>query len=424
MPQNSPAPHGLIARHVADRLQVALQDTPAVLINGPRQCGKTTLVQQLAQGMSYITLDDPGMLIAAQQDPVGLLRQMDRAVIDEVQRAPQLLLALKMSIDQDRRPGRFLLTGSANILALPQIADSLAGRMEVHTLLPLSQAELQGRPSDFLQRAQGQSWPVSHPSWVYPAVIDAKNELHAGAIGNALAGGYPEMRLRPSVTRRQAWAKAYIQTLVERDVQDIAQVEHLSQIPYLLDIAAAHCGQLFNASQIGGQLMLDTRTLDKYLGVLEKLFLVQRLPAWGRNELNRLIKTPKLHFLDAGLQATLTRLTPDMLITHRERWGATLETWVYAELRKALALSDEAWYLSHYRDKDQVEVDFVLENPQRQLIGIEVKAAATVQVQDFKGLRKLQTQTGADFLTGIVLYDGAHALPFGPGMWAVPLAAL
>ena len=424
MPPNSPAPHGLIARHVADRLQVALQDTPAVLINGPRQCGKTTLVQQLAQGMSYITLDDPGILIAAQQDPVGLLRQMDRAVIDEVQRAPQLLLALKMSIDQDRRPGRFLLTGSANILALPQIADSLAGRMEVHTLLPLSQAELQGRPSDFLQRAQGQSWPVSHPSWVYPAVMDAKNELHAGAIGNALAGGYPEMRLRPSVTRRQAWAKAYIQTVVERDVQDIAQVEHLSQIPYLLDIAAAHCGQLFNASQIGGQLMLDTRTLDKYLGVLEKLFLVQRLPAWGRNELNRLIKTPKLHFLDAGLQATLTRLTPDMLITHRERWGATLETWVYAELRKALALSDEAWYLSHYRDKDQVEVDFVLENPQRQLIGIEVKAAATVQVQDFKGLRKLQAQTGADFLTGIVLYDGTHALPFGPGLWAVPLAAL
>ena len=424
MPPNSPTPHGLIARHVADRLQVALQDTPAVLINGPRQCGKTTLVQQFAQGMSYITLDDPGMLSAAQQDPVGLLRQIDRAVIDEVQRAPQLLLALKMSIDQDRRPGRFLLTGSANILALPQIADSLAGRMEVHTLMPLSQAELQGRPNDFLQRAQGQSWPVSHPSWVYPAVMDAKNELHAGAIGNALAGGYPEMRLRPSVTRRQAWAKAYIQTLVERDVQDIAQVEHLSQIPYLLDIAAAHCGQLFNASQIGGQLMLDTRTLDKYLGVLEKLFLVQRLPAWGRNELNRLIKTPKLHFLDAGLQATLTRLTPDMLITHRERWGATLETWVYAELRKALALSDEAWYLSHYRDKDQVEVDFVLENPQRQLIGIEVKAAATVQVQDFKGLRKLQAQTGADFLTGIVLYDGAHALPFGPGLWAVPLAAL
>ena len=424
MPPNSPTPHGLIARHVADRLQVALQDTPAVLINGPRQCGKTTLVQQFAQGMSYITLDDPGMLSAAQQDPVGLLRQIDRAVIDEVQRAPQLLLALKMSIDQDRRPGRFLLTGSANILALPQIADSLAGRMEVHTLLPLSQAELQGRPNDFLQRAQGQSWPVSHPSWVYPAVMDAKNELHAGAIGNALAGGYPEMRLRPSVTRRQAWAKAYIQTVVERDVQDIAQVEHLSQIPYLLDIAAAHCGQLFNASQIGGQLMLDTRTLDKYLGVLEKLFLVQRLPAWGRNELNRLIKTPKLHFLDAGLQATLTRLTPDMLITHRERWGATLETWVYAELRKALALSDEAWYLSHYRDKDQVEVDFVLENPQRQLIGIEVKAAATVQVQDFKGLRKLQAQTGADFLTGIVLYDGAHALPFGPGLWAVPLAAL
>ena len=149
-----------------------------------------------------------------------------------------------------------------------------------------------------------------------------------------------------------------------------------------------------------------------------------RLPAWSRNENSRLIKTPKLHFLDAGLQATLTRLTPDMLITHRERWGATLETWVYAELRKALALSDESWYLSYYRDKDQVEVDFVLENSQRQLIGIEVKAAATVQAQDFKGLRKLKAQTGTDFLTGIVLYDGAHAVPFGEGLWAVPLSAL
>ena len=243
-------------------------------------------------------------------------------------------------------------------------------------------------------------------------------------VAHALAGGYPEMRARATLARRQSWAKAYVQTLVERDVQDIAQVEHLRQIPRLLDAAAAHCGNLFNASQIGGQLLLDTRTLDKYLGVLEKIFLVARLPAWGRHEYNRLVKTPKLHFLDAGLQATLMRLTPSMLITHRERWGATLETWVYAELRKALALSDEQWYLSHYRDKDQVEVDFVLENPERQLIGIEVKAAATVQAQDFKGLRRLKAQTGADFLTGIVLYDGAYALPFGEGLWAIPFGAM
>lgn len=283
----SSPPGGLFARHLAGPVGIALQDTPAVLVNGPRQCGKTTLVKQFAQGRTYLTMDDPAVLDTALHDPVGLVRRLDRAIIDEIQRAPRLLLALKMSIDEDRRPGRFLLTGSANILSLPQIADSLAGRMEVHTLLPLSQSELQGRPSDFLQRAQAQ--------------------------------------------------------------------------------------------------VLDTRTLGKYMEVLKK----------------------RSSLLGACLPG-----------------GATLETWVYAELRKALALSDEQWYLSHYRDKDQVEVDFVLENPQRQLIGIEVKAAATVQAQDFKGLRRLKAQTGADFLTGIVLYDGARALPFGEGLWAIPLGAV
>lgn len=407
-----------------------------MLVNGPRQCGKTTLVKQFAQGgapqnsnapllqdtsegMTYLTLDDPAVLETARIDPVGLLRQLDRAIIDEVQRAPQLLLALKLSIDQDRRPGRFLLTGSANLLSLPSIADSLAGRMEVHALLPLSQTELQGRQSDFLRRAQAHDWPISHSEWVIPEVNGQRD-----MVLNALAGGYPEMRSRATPARRGAWAKAYIQTLVERDVQDVAHIEHLSHIPRLLEVAAAHCGQLFNATQIGGQISMDARTVEKYLGVLEKLFLVQRLPAWGRNELGRLIKTPKLHFLDAGLQAALTRLTPEMLAKHRERWGSVLETWVYAELRKNMALDDEPWHLAHYRDKDQVEVDFVMESPLREVIGIEVKAAATVTSADFRGLRRLKEHTGKDFVAGIVLYDGDKALPFGEGMWAVPLAAL
>lgn len=406
---------GVIARHLAPMIEESLQDTPAVLINGPRQCGKTTLVQQFSGSMQYLTLDDQTLLAAAQQDPLGFVRRLDRAIIDEVQRAPQLLLSLKLVIDQDRRPGRFLLTGSANLMTLPQIADSLAGRIALHTLLPLSQSELQGRRNDFLQRAQAQDWPLTHPSWT---------QTQDDTVSHVLAGGYPEMRQRPTAARRQAWAKAYIQTLVERDVRDIAQIDQLHQMPQLLAVAAAHCGQLFNSTQIGGQLGLNSKTADKYLGILEKLFLVQRLPAWSRNELSRLIKTPKLHFLDAGLQATLTRLTPELLLTERTRWGATLETWVYAELRKALALSPENWYLSHYRDKDQVEVDFVLENTLRQLIGIEVKAAATVLPQDFKGLKRLQAQAGDNFITGIVLYDGMKALPFGDGLWAVPLSAL
>jgi predicted AAA+ superfamily ATPase len=243
-------------------------------------------------------------------------------------------------------------------------------------------------------------------------------------VTHALSGGYPEMRQRPTAARRQAWAKAYIQTLIERDVRDVAQIDQWQKLPQLLAVAAAHCGQLLNTAQTGGQLGLNGKTVDKYLGILEKLFLVQRLPAWSRNELSRLIKTPKLHFLDAGLQASLTRLGPELVFTQRERWGATLETWVYAELRKALSLSADDWFLSHFRDKDQVEVDFVLESPLRQLIGIEVKASATVNANDFKGLKKLQSLSGDAFTTGLVLYDGHQALSFGPGLWAVPLAAL
>jgi uncharacterized protein len=169
---------------------------------------------------------------------------------------------------------------------------------------------------------------------------------------------------------------------------------------------------------------MNGKTVDKYLGILEKLFLVRRLPAWSRNELSRLIKTPKIHFLDAGLQSTLTRLTPELVLTQRTRFGATLETWVYAELLKLLSITPETWFLSHYRDKDQVEVDFVLESPLREIIGIETKAAASVQTSDFKGLRRLREIVGTQFVTGIVLYDGTHALPFGEGLWAVPLDRL
>lgn len=399
-------------------MQESLLDTPAVLVNGPRQCGKTTLVKQFSGSMPYLTLDDPNLLAAALHDPLGFVRPLERAIIDEVQRAPQLLLALKLLIDEDRRPGRFLLTGSANLMTLPQIADSLAGRIALHTLLPLSQAELQGRPNDFLSRAVTQNWPMA------ATAMPASQSRAVDLVAHVLAGGYPEMRQRPSAPRRQAWARSYIQTLVERDVRDVAQIEHLSQVPRLLDVAALHTGQLFNASQIGAQLNLSTKTVDRYLGVLEKLFLVQRLPAWSRNELSRLVKTPKLHFLDAGLQSTLVRLNPELLKSQRERWGTTLENWVHAELRKSLSLDTEGWQLAHYRDKDQVEVDFVLESVQRQVIGIEVKASATVQAEDFKGLRRLQSVAGSDFVSGLLLYNGTRALPFGPGMWAVPLSAL
>jgi predicted AAA+ superfamily ATPase len=404
----------LYPRHLDSLLRESLQDTPAVLVNGPRQCGKTTLVRQFEGEMAYFSLDDPALLAAVQADPLGFVNRLDRAIIDEVQRAPQLLMALKLVIDQDRRPGRFLLTGSANLMALPHISDSLAGRVEIFNLLPLSHSELARRPNDFLSQARAQSWSLTSPA----------PSQQISMVQQVLAGGYPEMQQRATPARRQAWARAYLTTLVERDIQDIAHIDQTSQIPQLLNITAELSGQLVNLSQIGGQIGMDGKTVDKYLGILEKLFLVRRLPAWSRNELNRLIKAPKIHFLDAGLQSTLTRLTSELAVTQRTRFGATLETWVYGELLKLQSITPESWFLSHYRDKDQVEVDFVLESPLREIIGIEVKAAASVQLSDFKGLRRLRELAGAQFVTGIVLYDGTHALPFGDGLWAVPLNRL
>jgi predicted AAA+ superfamily ATPase len=396
------------------RIQEALSDTPVVLINGPRQCGKTTLVQQHGHNIPYLTLDDDNLLTAARADPAGFIRRIDRVVIDEIQHAPELLRAIKMSIDQDRRPGRFLLTGSANLLAVPEVSDSLAGRMEILTLLPLMQAEIERRGNHFLYYALNQSWPSGHIR--YPE--------GTSLVSRVLSGGYPEMLARPTAARRVAWASAYLKALLERDVRDLSTIDKLSDMPRLLAVLAQLSGQLVNFTQIGGQLGMDSKTAQKYVGVLENMFLIKRVAPWSGNELSRLIKTPKLHFLDAGLQASLVRLTPERVLTDRARFGATLESWVCGELAKTLSLTPEPWQILHYRDKDQVEVDFVLESSDRQLIGIEVKAAATVTRADFRGLQKLQTLTGANFVSGIVLYDGEQVLSMGERLWAVPLALM
>lgn len=404
----------LYPRLLDSRIHEALCDTPVVLINGPRQCGKTTLVKQHGQDIPYFTLDDDNLLTAVRADPTGFIKRMDHVVIDEIQHAPELLRAIKLSTDQDRRPGRFLLTGSANLLAVPEVSDSLAGRMEILTLLPLMQAEIERRENHFLHYALEQSWPGER----------IRYREGMSLVNRVLNGGYPEMLARPTAARRIAWASAYLKALLERDVRDLGSIEKLSDMPRLLAVLAQLSGQLVNFTQIGGQLGMDSKTAQKYLGILENMFLIKRIAPWSGNELSRLVKTPKLHFLDAGLQASLVRLTPERAQTDRARFGATLESWVCGELAKTLSLTPEPWQLLHYRDKDQVEVDFILESTDRQLIGIEVKAAASVTSADFRGLQKLQSLTGTNFTSGIVLYDGEQVLSMGERLWAVPLALM
>lgn len=401
-------------RFVEQRIRDALVDTRVVLVSGPRQSGKTTLGRKLANGgMTYLTLDNATVLDAAHSDPVGFVRGLDRAIIDEVQRAPGLMLALKESVDADRRPGRFLLTGSANLMLLPRVADSLAGRMEVMRLFPLAQCEIRGVNSGFLSAAFAGEVPHVAEAMVGQDLVTA-----------VLAGGYPEALTRRSWMRRQDWYAGYVDAIVQRDVRDVAQVDQLQQMPKLLRVLGEHSGQLVNYSGIGASLGMNHVTTQKYVGVFESLFLVRTLPPWHDNQLKRLTKTPKLHFLDAGLLAALRDLTPDRLRADRTPFGALLETFVLAELRKLASWADGRFEFSHFRDKEQNEVDIIIENRQGRVVGIEVKAAATVTSSDFNGLRKLADACGDRFVLGLVLHDHDKTVPFGSRLAAAPISAL
>ena len=419
-PKPDRTPPSLFPRFLAGRVGEALADTPVVLVSGPRQSGKTTLARQFSAGRTYLSLDDAPTLAAAREDPVGLIRTVDAAVIDEVQRAPNLLLAIKKAVDEDRRPGRFLLTGSANLMMLPNVADSLAGRVDNQILLPLAQSEMTpGGEScvDWLD----QLFLHRIPFMASPVPISSSSGVLADRV---LGGGYPESVARSSVRRRQAWARQYLNMLIQRDVRDLARLDKLAQLPRLLGMMAHVSGQLCNFTQLGGQIGLDHKTVEKYLSVFEQMYLLQRVPVWSGNGLSRLVKTPKLQFIDSGLLAALLEVSDISPIHHRAAFGKLLECFVFGELLKFCTWSEHRYALCFYRDKDQREVDFVLEDAMGSIVGIEVKAAATINPRDFSGLRHLAMLAPERFTCGLVLYDGDETLPMGPRLWAVPIATL
>ena len=408
----------MVRRNLTSNLIAALGDTPVVVLHGARQTGKSTLVRELARaraGASYVTLDDAVALSAARLDPAGFLAGFQgNVVIDEVQRAPNLFLAIKAEVDRNRRPGRFLLTGSANILLIPRLAESLAGRMEIQTLWPFSQGELAGIREGFIDAAFDRK-PLR--------MSDARRRRFKLA-DLVLTGGYPPALARASIDRRRAWFGSYVTTILERDVRDLANVESLAMLPRLLSLVAARTGGLLNFADLSRGASIPQSTLKRYFALFETTFLVQLIPAWATNLGKRLLKTPKVHLVDTGLTSYLLGLDASRLASDPGLKGALLESFVASELAKQSTWSRRKPRLYHFRQTTGQEVDLVLEDLSGNVVGVEVKASSTVTGSDFGGLRSFAEIAGKRFRCGVVVYLGTTTASFGANLYALPLQTL
>lgn len=408
----------IVARAITPRLLTALGDTPAVMLVGPRQAGKSTLVQSLAGGpypARYLTLDDLGTLAAARRDPAGLIENADGPlIVDEIQRAPELLLPIKAAIDRDRRPGRFILTGSAQVMLLPTVSESLAGRIEVHTLWPFSQAEIEGISGQIVGLLLDDS---SRPG---PAPASAREDL----IERIVRGGFPDAVVRED-DRREEWLAAYLTVIVQRDLRDLANIERLAQVPAVLASLASRVRAPLNKTDVSSSVEIPRTSLDRYLTLLEHAFLVCRLPAWHSSRISQITRTPKLLLSDSALLVHLLRADRTRLAEDDTLLGTVLECFVGMELTKQLAATSTRASLLHMRTATGAEVDFVLEGADGRLTGIEVKASATVRGADFKHLTTVRDRIGGErFVRGVVFYAGGERLSFGERLEAWPLATL
>lgn len=320
---------------------------------------------------------------------------------------------LKVAIDRNRAPGRFLLTGSANVLLLPALSDSLAGRLEVIRLFPFAQCEIEGRPAWFLETLFGAAFKTRQTERLARQLAD-----------RIVAGGFPAALTRATPRRRATWYGAYLETMVQRDVQDLGRIASAHALPRLLELAAGQTARLLNVTGLAGPFQLSRPTIRDYVTLLEQVFLLEELPPWHSTHMGRLVKTPKLHICDTGLGAALLGLDAPGLLKDRGALGQLLETFVHQELRRLASGSEDVIRFHHFRDKDGYEVDIVLERGGRQVAGVEVKAGATVTAADFRGLRKLATLVGRRFAAGVVLYDGETCAGFGNHLYAVPIRAL
>jgi uncharacterized protein len=406
----------LIPRRAQSIVSEALDDTRVVLVNGARQAGKSTLTRLAADsrpGTVVRLLDDAATLRAAQDDPAGFVDHEMLMVIDEIQLAPELLRAIKVLVDTDPRPGRFLLTGSSRVLALRTLPDALPGRMEVIELWPFSQGEMNGGPDLFVDAAFRHGVAIEHSSR-----LRKRDYLEL-----AVVGGFPEA-IRRTPRRRAAFFASYLSTLIERDVLEVSSIERQSDMFRLLSLLAGRVSGLLVPSTVAGQVGIPRTTLVRYLELLSTVFLIKPIPAWSSGQTTRAIGTPKLAFVDSGIVCHLIGQDAARLDEPDGASGPVLENFVVMELARQLTWAEERARLYHYRTKDKLEVDAVIEAPDGRVVAVEVKAGATIRTEDLAGLRSLASHLGDKFVAGYVLYTGQQTLSYGGKIKALPMDAL
>jgi uncharacterized protein len=405
-----------VERNLAGTIVHAMGHARAVALLGPRQAGKSTLARKLAAEQllaDYLSLDDEPLRSLAAGDPAGFIAACGRCtVIDEIQRAPELLQAIKSRVDRDTAPGQFLITGSANLRHIPTVSDTLPGQVDYFALWPLTQGELAGRREQFLARIFADEPPV-----IYDAPV-GKHE-YAEML---LTGGFPQAREHPEAARSMFFSSC-VDSIVERDVGDVSRVRDPSSVGRLLRLVAARSGGLARYDALARDLGIDGKTVKSHLDVLERLFLIRVRQPWHVNLGSRQVKAPKLYLSDTGLLGALVGADVSRVREDPGFAGALFETFVATELERQASWFEQPLTFWHYREAGR-EVDMIVDRPSGEIVGLDVKASATVRGRDFAGLRHLRERVGERMVAGAILYAGAHTLPFGERTWAIPLQAL
>jgi predicted AAA+ superfamily ATPase len=406
-------------RWQSKNIEDALKTRRVIVLSGPRQCGKTTLAKEYAKGKNiYRTLDDLALLESARMDPHGFVHHDDNLlIIDEIQRAPELLQAIKMDVDKNQKKGRFLLTGSANIQSIPSAKESLAGRVRHLRLRPLSQGEIEGSTSTFLRR-------------MFQSSITSSNNnvtgfMKSDYIDFAIQGGYPEPLTLSKWKHKKEWYEDYLNSLILKDLKDISNIKKTDSVKNLINVMGAWSSKFIDLNAIGSGLSLSRASLLSYVNSLEMLYLIERLPAWSKTHYDRVGKKEKLFMVDAGLMSHLLNWTKDKILFDGNAIGILIETFVFNQLSVLIDVDEDYYQMFHYRDKDKREIDFIIENEQGDLIGIEVKAGSSISYDSFKHMHWFKENLAKDKnFKGIILYAGEHAIPFKNNFWALPISDL